>query len=338
MFQFRLHDRVQIVTYMPYADLPAILSGTVLEPWLSLGERTWFDSRNNGDYPKWRRALDALPELTPSSVDFCQGVRIGTAQDCSAEAREQLVNALEVLIPWRKGPFSLFGVDIDTEWRSDWKWDRVRPHISVLEGRKILDVGCGNGYHCFRMAGEGARLAIGVDAQLAYSMQFQAIKHYCPQTPVFVLPTTFEYALSLLVDEPETFDTVFSMGVLYHRRSPIDHLLQLQSCLRSGGELVLETLVVDGEQGYSLTPEDRYSRMPNVWFIPSCETTLRWLERCGFVDCRVIDVSVTSTLEQRTTAWMRFQSLKDSLDPTNPLLTVEGLPAPKRAVFVATKR
>lgn len=323
---------------MPYSNLHALISGTVLEPWLSLSERAWFDSRNNGDYPKWRLALDALPDLNPSSIDLFDAVRIGCAQDCSSSIQAQLKEALQVLIPWRKGPFSLFGIEIDTEWRSDWKWERLRSQISSLRDRTILDVGCGNGYHCFRMAGEGARLAIGIDAQLAYSMQFQAIKRYIPQTPVFVLPNTFENALSLLEDKPEAFDTVFSMGVLYHRRSPIDHLLQLHDCLRSGGELVLETLVVDGEQGYSLTPGDRYSRMPNVWFIPSCATTLRWLERCGYVDCRIVDVSDTSTEEQRSTDWMRFQSLIDSLDPSDKTLTVEGLPAPKRAVFVATKR
>lgn len=322
---------------MPYSKLPALLSGSTLEPLLQFSTQAWFESRNNGDYPRWRKALANLPDIAPSQVELTDAVEIGAASDCDTDTQQQLLAALQLLIPWRKGPFSLFGIDIDTEWRSDWKWDRVRPHISPLAGRKILDVGCGNGYHCFRMAGEGAQLALGVDSQLAYAMQFQAIKHYVPQAPVFVLPTTFEQALSKLVDEPEGFDSVFSMGVLYHRRSPIDHLLQLKSCLRSGGELILETLVVDGADGYALTPKDRYGRMPNVWFVPSCETTLSWLARCGFKDCRVIDVSVTSTQEQRTTKWMRFQSLSDCLDPKDPSLTVEGLPAPKRAVFVATK-
>jgi tRNA (mo5U34)-methyltransferase len=112
-------------------------------------------------------------------------------------------------------------------------------------------------------------------------------------------------------------------------------LLQLQGCLKPKGELILETLIVDGPEGYALTPKDRYSRMPNVWFIPSCATTVNWLQRCGYTNIRVIDVSVTSIKEQRTTDWMRFQSLIDSLEPTDHSLTVEGLPAPKRAIFVA---
>ena len=84
---------------MPYSNLPAFLSGTVLEPWISLSERAWFDSRNNGDYAKWRRALDAMPELDPSSVDLSDAVRIGTAQDCTGANQEQLKDALQVLMP-----------------------------------------------------------------------------------------------------------------------------------------------------------------------------------------------------------------------------------------------
>ncbi|MCB1665874.1 MAG: tRNA 5-methoxyuridine(34)/uridine 5-oxyacetic acid(34) synthase CmoB [Pseudomonadales bacterium] len=320
-----------------YANFPGLVASSPLEPLLRFSRADWFGSRNNGDYPKWRDALQAMPELAPGSIDLLNAVRIGSRTDCSPEQQQQLRRALEVMIPWRKGPFSLFGVDIDTEWRSDWKWDRLREHISPLQGRTILDVGSGNGYHCFRMAGAGARLAVGVDTQLAYAMQFQAVKRYVPDAPVFVLPNTFESLLDSLGEEPESFDTVFSMGVLYHRRSPIDHLLQLKSCLRPGGELVLETLIVDGAEGYALTPHDRYSRMPNVWFLPSCDTAVNWLQRCGYTNPRVVDVNVTSLQEQRTTDWMRFQSLVDCLDPDDHSRTVEGLPAPKRAVFVATK-
>jgi tRNA (mo5U34)-methyltransferase len=34
---------------------------------------------------------------------------------------------------------------------------------------------------------------------------------------------------------------------------------------------------------------------------------------------------------------MTFQSLADFLEPNNPDLTVEGLPAPKRAIVIAEK-
>ena len=144
-------------------------------------------------------------------------------------------------------------------------------------------------------------------------------------------------ALEELPAKLEGFDTVFSMGVLYHRRSPIDHLLDLKDTLLRGGELVLETLVVEGDAQQVLVPEDRYAMMRNVWFLPSVPALELWLRRAGFVDVRCVDVSTTSVEEQRATDWMRFQSLPDFLDPADHSRTVEGLPAPTRAVLLARK-
>ena len=198
---------------------------------------------------------------------------------------------------------------------------------------RILDVGCGNGYHCWRALGEGARLAIGIEPYLLYVMQFLAVKTYLRQEPCYVLPINLE-------NYPGPFnyyDTVFSMGVIYHVRSPIDHLLQLKNCLSNGGQLVLETLVVDGKQGFCLTPSGRYARMGNIWFIPTTATLERWLQRCGYTDIRLVDTSVTTTEEQHSTSWMPYQSLVDGLDPGDPDKTCEGLPAPKRAIVTANR-
>jgi tRNA (mo5U34)-methyltransferase len=109
----------------------------------------------------------------------------------------------------------------------------------------------------------------------------------------------------------------------------------LKGCLRQGGELVLETLVIEGGADEVLVPEDRYAQMRNVWFIPSCLALEGWLKRCGYRHVRLIETTKTTSEEQRSTDWMRFQSLTDFLDPENPSLTVEGLPAPRRAIFLA---
>ena len=183
----------------------------------------------------------------------------------------------------------------------------------------------------WRMLGAGAKTVVGIDPTLLSVMQFQAVRQLYGEAPVYVLPLGIEnvpYGM-------RAFDTVFSMGVLYHRRSPIDHLMELRDCLRQGGELVLETLVIRGRQGEVLVPEGRYAKMRNVWFIPSCETLISWMKRCGFKDVRLIDITKTSIEEQRCTDWMRFQSLRNFLDPDNIELTIEGLPAPIRAIIVA---
>ena len=242
-------------------------------------------------------------------------------------------NILRALMPWRKGPFSLYGIHIDAEWRSDWKWQRLLPHISPLAGRTILDVGCGNGYHLWRMAGAGAQLAVGIDPVPLFLCQFEAVRKLLGgRHAVHVLPVGVEQLPPL-----GAFNTVFSMGVLYHRRSPLEHLYQLKNLLAAGGELVLETLVIPGDKRQVLLPHERYARMRNVYFIPSVAALSCWLARCGFEKIKTIDLSVTSTQEQRCTPWMPSESLAHCLDPQDKTKTVEGYPAPLRAVVVAHK-
>lgn len=287
----------------------------------------------HGTLPAWQKALQELPELTPSSVELRTKVEIGRAQDMTVRDPEEFAALLQAFHPWRKGPYRLFGVDIDTEWRSDWKWERVRPHIQPLAGRKILDIGCGNGYHGWRMRGEGADLVLGIDPTLLSVMQFHVIQRYLGDSNHHVLPLGIEDVPAELA----CFDTVFSMGVLYHRRSPLDHLLELRGCLRPGGQLVVETLIVEGDEVPVFMPEGRYAKMRNVWFLPSVGTMLLWLRRCGFKDVACVDTNHTSVREQRSTEWMRFESLADFLDPNDHSRTIEGYPAPLRAVFTATK-
>lgn len=316
-------------------DLAALverLRHTPLETWASqlpaiLQQRL---DLGHGDLPRWQAALQALPTL---QVEHCE-LRDSLTLDgpCTAAQYQQLEQALRGLMPWRKGPFHLFGLHLDTEWRSDWKWQRVAAHLD-LRGKRILDVGCGNGYYQWRMLGAGADCVLGIDPNWLFFCQFQALKQFLPELPAWHLPL----ALEDLPPRLEGFDQVFSMGVLYHRRSPIDHLLALRDCLVKGGELVLETLVVEGDAQQVLVPEDRYAQMRNVWFLPSVAALERWVRRAGFHEVRCVDVCDTGVDEQRSTDWMRFQSLPDFLDPDNPRLTVEGLPAPRRAVILGRK-
>ena len=285
-----------------------------------------------GDLARWLQALQDLPSLPVDSVHLdTSRVGAGSALPLDEPMSAQLREALQRLHPWRKGPFELFGIHIDTEWRSDWKWDRLREDIDPLEGRRVLDVGCGSGYHCWRMLGEGAEEVIGIDPTPLFIVQFWALQKYLQQDNIWLLPMGIEQVPAKL----QAFDTVFSMGVLYHRRSPLDHLQELKDCLRPGGQLVLETLVIEGELGDTLLPEGRYARMGNVWFLPSCDTLLSWLCKLGFVDPQLVDVGDTTTEEQRSTQWMTFHSLANFLDPEDSKKSIEGHPAPRRAIVTA---
>ena len=232
-----------------------------LSPWasrLSTQLAAGLSETRYGDLPRWKEALARLPHIDGVSSDLDQDtVSLSTAEPISEATRQQLLSALQGLHPWRKGPFDFFGVHIETEWRSDWKWQRLAPHLADLEGRRVLDVGCGNGYHCWRIRGEGAEEVVGIDPSPLFVVQFQALQHYAGDSSVSVLPVGIEQ----VPDDLKAFDSVFSMGVLYHRRSPIDHLLALRGCLRIGGELILETLVVEGNETECLVPGGRYARM-----------------------------------------------------------------------------
>ncbi|KGD78347.1 tRNA 5-methoxyuridine(34)/uridine 5-oxyacetic acid(34) synthase CmoB [Pantoea vagans] len=292
----------------------------------------WQRENLHGHFRDWYKSLEYLPLLEPQKLDLLHSVT-ADRDDISDRHRQGIEKLLRNLMPWRKGPYFLYGTHINTEWRSDWKWERVLPHISPLAGRTVLDVGCGSGYHMWRMIGAGAHLVVGIDPMQLFLVQFEAVRKLLnDDRRAHMLPLGIEQLPAL-----QAFDTVFSMGVLYHRRSPLDHLLQLKNQLVSGGELVLETLVIEGDVNQVLVPGERYAQMRNVFFIPSAEALKSWLEKSGFVDVRIVDFALTTTEEQRRTDWMTSESLAEFLDPEDPSKTVEGYPAPLRAVLVATK-
>ncbi|PIE43893.1 MAG: tRNA 5-methoxyuridine(34)/uridine 5-oxyacetic acid(34) synthase CmoB [Gammaproteobacteria bacterium] len=293
----------------------------------------------HGDLDHWLTALNQLPEKPGTRVELnCPTIEIGRPSDLSSTEQAQLETGLRGLMPWRKGPFNFFGTYIDTEWRSDWKWQRLIPHIQPLDTHLVLDVGCGSGYHCWRMLGAGAERVIGIDPSQLFLMQFLAVKKYLGnQATADLLPLRMEEMMPNL----SAFDSVFSMGVLYHRRSPIDHLYELKGALKPGGQLILETLVIEDQPdippGHILMPADRYAMMRNVWFIPTPATLTQWLHRVGFRSVRCVDLNTTGLDEQRTTDWMQHRSLNDFLAPGDTSKTIEGYPAPLRAVLVAKK-
>jgi tRNA (mo5U34)-methyltransferase len=291
----------------------------------------WHENNLHGDYKHWQKTLDALPLVDVSAAtDIVNTVKVGELGDLDQGQFKRLENLMKKFKPWRKGPYHIHGLHIDTEWRSDFKWDRLAEHIGDLSGKYVLDIGCGSGYHLWRMRGAGAEFVVGIDPTQLFLMQFNAIKHFIDDSQVHLLPLGVEQ-----LPELKAFDTVFAMGVLYHRRSPIDFLYQLKAQLVKGGELVLETLIVDGDENTVLVPGERYAKMRNVWFLPSEKAMCAWLERCGFSNVRVVNTDITALDEQRKTEWIDTESLQDFLDPNDSSKTIEGYPAPKRAIFIA---
>ncbi len=288
-----------------------------------------------GNFRKYLHVVNQLPDQLPSVIHLdTPAVTAGTSGDLSGTDRHQLVTLLKQLSPWRKGPFNLFGIPVDAEWRSDMKWDRVAPHLPDITGKRVLDIGASNGYYMFRMAARNPGLVLGLEPQSAFFCQYLAVQKYVNQKNVACLPATYEEMPKLI----SCFDLVCCMGILYHRRSPVDMLKEIHDRLKPAGTLVLENLVIQGRSHLCLFPEDRYAKMRNVYFIPDLSVMESWLLRAGFMDIQCVDVTPTTSAEQRKTDWIQTESLSDFLDPDDPAKTVEGYPAPVRAVFMARSK
>ena len=284
---------------------------------------------NNGNISKWTITLDELKVMPKGEIELNEPY-IRIAQNSIDPI--VLERALKRLLPWRKGPFIFNNLKLESEWQGDLKWKRLQKHITPLKNRRVLDVGAGNGYFTLRMAMEGAKKALGIEPFLLFNYQYAAIKSLVNKDiNAMLLPIRLEEMPKLSI-----FDSVFSMGVLYHQRSHMEHLLQLKDMMAPGAELILETLVVEGPNGYSLIPDGRYAQMRNVHCLPSVETLKSWLVDAKFKNIKVIDISKTSPEEQRRTEWIgdNAASLEDFLDPSDSSLTKEGHPAPTRVIII----
>jgi tRNA (mo5U34)-methyltransferase len=287
---------------------------------------------NNGNIPKWSQAIDTIDALPKGKVALKQPYICINNDSIDSEL---LLEALHKLIPWRKGPFMINDVVLKSEWDGDMKWQRISKHIKPLKNKRVLDVGAGNGYFTLRIAMEGAKRVLGIEPFLLFNYQFRAIKSLI-ESPLnaLLLPVKLEHIPKIAI-----FDTVFSMGVLYHQRDHMAHLSQLYEMMATDAELVLETLIVEGPEDYVLIPKGRYAQMRNVYSIPSIKTLKSWLNDANFNNIKVVDVNKTTTAEQRKTSWIgeNGASLEDFLDPLDDSLTIEGYPAPTRAIVVCER-
>ncbi len=321
-----------------FPQLKQAMQSTRLAFWydfLSKAVDQRFKSYTHGEFASWVKLINELPDIAVSNYQLGDCITIEAQSPLNPQQKQQLTEQLMKLHPWRKGPFNLFDIHLDTEWRSDWKWQRILPHIADLKGKSVLDVGCGNGYHLWRMVQQQAELVIGIDPSQKFLAQFHCLQKYLQIPQCHLLPIGIE-------DMPldlgsRGFDSVFCMGVLYHQKSPMELLNRLKGLINQGGQLILETLVIEGDENQVLVPIGRYAQMRNVWFIPSAKALEKWLRKLGFQSVTTIDISVTNFEEQRKTQWMTFHSLEDFLDPKDSSKTLEGYPAPRRATLIATK-
>ncbi len=287
-------------------------------------------------WEKYNELIERLPPLAEVLQFQTQDgvVHIGDESQIDADTHQTVEALIEELIPWRKGPFNLLGHEIDCEWRSDMKWDRVRPHLDCLKGMRVADVGCGNGYYMYRMMELQPEYVLGFDPSEKFFQTFRFLQHFSQESRLQLEMLGAEH-LKLL---PGWFNCVFCMGVIYHQRNPLGLLTDLYNSLCYRGLLVLESIVIPGEADTCLFPKKRYGKARNVYFLPTVSCLESWLDRAGFSEIETVFHGKTETSEQRSTKFAPYESLSDFLDPQDHSKTIEGYPAPERALVLARKK
>ena len=274
--------------------------------------------------------IKALPEVTVTEIRFDDAITVKA--DLDETTHKEILETAKTLKPWRKGPFDICDIYIDTEWQSNIKYNLIAPHID-LKDKVVADVGCNNGYYMFRMLEQQPKRVIGFDPSALTYLQFLFVNH-------FVKSERLEYEL-LGIEHIEhynhTFDVIFCLGVLYHRSDPVASLKSLHRSLNKGGEIIIDTIIIEGEDEVCLFPKERYAAMRNVYFLPTVPALKNWLYRAGFEDIEVLALKPTDTEEQRETEWLDSFSLNNFLQNDDSSKTIEGYPAPIRA-YVKARR
>ena len=312
-------------------DLPRAKKDTLRKLFLENDQRLQLPKKG---FLRFRTPFEAVRHLRAAYTDFSGDVvTIGRQEEISASDRQKVYETMRSFMPWRKGPFEVFGIEIDSEWRSERKWNRLHPVLPDLKGKVIADIGCNNGYYMFRLAHYKPKHVIGFEPYIQHYFCFNTLKS---------LAGTDNLNIELLGVEqinlfPECFDVVFLMGILYHRVSPITVLREVKDAMRPGGTLIVESQGIPGDDPVALFPEERYAKVPGTYFVPTAACLKNWLLRAGFDSVEIFCSHPMSSMEQRRTDWMTFESYADFIDPQRPELTVEGFPAPLRIFARAAK-
>ena len=310
---------MQYFDLLPNADRQAILALLQeKERWLGLGKK---------GVERFRKPYEGVKHIRAQHCDFSgDAVIIGGADELAEPDRLKVYKAMRDFMPWRKGPFEVFGTRIDAEWHSERKWNRVLQELPDLRGKTVADVGCNNGYYMFRMAQYNPKLVIGFEPYLQHYFTFKTLNSFAGVESLSVELLGVEHMALFR----SCFDVVFLMGILYHRSSPVDVLREIRTAMNPDGVLIVESQGIPGDEPQALFPEHRYAKVPGTYFVPTGACLANWLTRAGFTDVKIFFSHPMSSEEQRRTEWMVFESYEDFIDKSDPSLTVEGYPAPIR--------
>ena len=288
---------------------------------------------SKGNLP-YLEVIDQMPNYQFKNNDFSSdAVRFGEAQDLSDEQRAALKEQLMELIPWRKGPFEIAGIELDAEWRSERKWDKVLPHLPDWKGQRICDIGSNSGYYMYRLLEGNPEFVLGMDPTLKFYLQFKALQKLTADNCLHYEA----FGMENLVHYPKFFDTMLCMGILYHHPDPVGMLRVMNQAMKPGGTLIVESQAIPGKDHVALFPDETYAMVKGTYFVPTGNCLINWMKKAKFTDIQLFASHPMTHEDQRQTEWMPFRSYKDFVNAENTL-TAEGYPAPYRVYISAKKK
>ncbi|HEX8887744.1 MAG TPA: methyltransferase domain-containing protein [Pyrinomonadaceae bacterium] len=113
------------------------------------------------------------------------------------------------------------------DYESNFRWYFERFTPDSFTGKRVLDAGCGTGRHTFHMARSGAGEVIAMD--FSQAIEVAARNNLGNQNTHFVQADIYHPPFL-----PDTFDFVYSLGVLHHLPDPEKGFRTLLPLLRAG--------------------------------------------------------------------------------------------------------
>jgi tRNA (mo5U34)-methyltransferase len=150
------------------------------------------------------------------------------------------------------------------------EWQRLR--VPSPEGKRVLDIGCSDGYYSFRCESLGASEVVAIDDEssfLAPTNGFRLAADRLGSKTTYMVRDVE----TMSAEQDGQFDIVLFINVLYHLPNPVLALRRIADVTRPGGTLVLKTYYrtdfrvwLRGKcYGFDL------ERRPKWWYFPGSE-------------------------------------------------------------------
>jgi tRNA (mo5U34)-methyltransferase len=173
-----------------------------------------------------------------------------------------------------------------------------------LSGKRVLDIGCSDGFFSFECEKRGAVSVLAVDNYNSVYIDSPRGFHVAHE----ILQSRVEFRQADLFDldseDVGQFDLVLFLGVLYHLRHPLLALERLATLCR--GQLVVETLIAPEPRGMvsrvwqriagrkkpapwmAFYEHDEINRVPTTWWAPSVPCLEGMVRSCGFCGVKTV--------------------------------------------------